>query len=505
MAKTKISQLDSLSLVNLQGGDLLVVSRPGVKNYKLPAEEYIPTLANLGGAASVYKETSVNTHNFRTLVESTGIGITTFTNTLNFRVKPEELNLNEFAGILPLSMGGTGTDLTAPVVPSIYYFNSDTELTDWLTIGTGLAIQDGALVSTVEAGTYTASTGLSLTGTAFSVVYGYSAGQSAQGNVEITVDAGAGLSGGGTLYVGQGGTLTLTNNDRGSLQNIIKTIIGDSGSYAADSNTDSFSIVGGSGISTAIVGDVLTITNTAASGSGYDTGWITVASWNGSYGVTHATSLPTGRTFRNRVINRTVYFKGYMLIPIEGLTDMEDITTSADNTPYETSNGVTVFAADNRINIGPIMPNANAYPDQDVTYKTKGYRYTRLATSAETVMMQADVWVKFTADGILQVLSIGHYEAVASPLGTGTQIKNRLERLTTTVVEAGDYPLDFDTYRTAHSGAVLLTDITQGAGTYAMDFNGTDVTYFGGMVIDMDGMYYHCDPSVNVVTLNGYF
>jgi len=506
MAKTKISQLTDIAVEQLTDVHYLNVAYPTVpKNYKLPATSLLAQITTVGGAANVFKESSFNTHVFRTLVESTGIGITTFSNTLNFRVKPEELNLSEFSGILPVSMGGTGISLDTPEANQLMYWNNDAGEVSWLSIGEGLSIVDGELVSTVEEGTYTAGTGLSLVGSAFSVIYGYSSGQSAQGNTEIEVAAGAGMSGGGAVYVGQGGTLTLTNNDRGSLQNIIKTILGDSGSYAAASNTDSLSVVGGSGISTALVGNTLTITNTAPAGSGYDTGWVTVPSWNGSYGVTHATSLPTGRTFRLRVINRTIYFKGYLYIPIEGLVDLVDIIDSTDNTPYSFSNGITVDSTDNRIDVGPVVPNANAYPDQDIVFPTTGYRYTKLAVTGETVMMQANIWVKFSSTGVLQVLSIGHYEKISAPLGIGGSIKSRLERVTTTVVEAGDYPLDFSPFKTSYELLVLKTVPDRGAGTYAMDFNGTDVDYFGGMLIDMDGLYYHCDPSVNVVTLNGYF
>ena len=64
------------------------------------------------------------------------------------------------------------------------------------------------------------------------------------------------MSGGGAS-----GSVTLTNSDRGSSQNIFKNVASDSGTAVADSNNDTLTIEGGTGISTAVVGDTLTITN----------------------------------------------------------------------------------------------------------------------------------------------------------------------------------------------------------------------------------------------------
>ena len=69
--------------------------------------------------------------------------------------------------------------------------------------------------------------------------------------------AGSGMSGGGTS-----GTITLTNADKGSTQNIYKNIVGDSGTATANSNNDSLTIAGGTNVTTSVSGDTLTITST---------------------------------------------------------------------------------------------------------------------------------------------------------------------------------------------------------------------------------------------------
>ncbi len=94
--------------------------------------------------------------------------------------------------------------------------------------------------------------------------------------------AGIGLSGGGSS-----GSVTLTNSDRGSSQNIFKNVASDSGTAVADSNNDTLTITGGTGISTSVSGDTLTIVN--------DSPDQTVSLTGGTNAVpyTHLT-LPTG-------------------------------------------------------------------------------------------------------------------------------------------------------------------------------------------------------------------
>ena len=58
--------------------------------------------------------------------------------------------------------------------------------------------------------------------------------------------------------------ITITNSDRGSSQNIFKNVTSDSGTAVADNNNDTLSIVGGTNITTAVVGDVLTITGSSS-------------------------------------------------------------------------------------------------------------------------------------------------------------------------------------------------------------------------------------------------
>jgi len=58
--------------------------------------------------------------------------------------------------------------------------------------------------------------------------------------------------------------ITITNSDRGSSQFIFKNVVSDSGTAVADQNNDSLSILGGTNITTSVVGDVLTITGSSS-------------------------------------------------------------------------------------------------------------------------------------------------------------------------------------------------------------------------------------------------
>lgn len=102
----------------------------------------------------------------------------------------------------------------------------------------------------------TAGTGLTGGGSlsssrTLSVNFGSSAGTVAEGNKTITVTAGDGLSGGGTVTIGAGGSITISNADRGSAQNIFKRIANSSGTvqFSAGSNNDILQFGAGTGIS----------------------------------------------------------------------------------------------------------------------------------------------------------------------------------------------------------------------------------------------------------------
>lgn len=95
----------------------------------------------------------------------------------------------------------------------------------------------------------------------------------------VTVQGTTGLSGSGTITTS--GTITLTNSDRGSSQNIFKRVDSDSGTAIADNNDDTLSIQGGTNVTTSVTGDVLTINATDTTTNYY----LTSLSFNTGTGV----------------------------------------------------------------------------------------------------------------------------------------------------------------------------------------------------------------------------
>lgn len=83
-------------------------------------------------------------------------------------------------------------------------------------------------------------------------------GTDTTGNYVAQVTASDGISASGT---GESASVTLVNTDKGSSQNIFKTITTESGSITAASNNASVDITGGLGITTSASGSVLTIRN----------------------------------------------------------------------------------------------------------------------------------------------------------------------------------------------------------------------------------------------------
>ena len=117
------------------------------------------------------------------------------------------------------------------------------------------------------------------------------------------VNPGTGI---GVVY--SNGTATVTNSDRGSAQNIFKNVASDSGTAVADNNNVTLSIVGGSNVSTAVAGDVLTITATDTNtqytaGVGLTlNGTVFDANVDGTQSVAaNSSSTTAGRTYKVQV------------------------------------------------------------------------------------------------------------------------------------------------------------------------------------------------------------
>jgi hypothetical protein len=163
-----------------------------------------------------------------------------------------------------------------------------------VTAGSGLTGGGSAGSLTLNVG---AGTGLTSGADSLSVNYGSAAGTAVQGNTSLTLTAGSGMSGGGQVTLGSGGSVTLTNEDRGSAQNIFKGVANAAGAlqFSAASNNDavSFEGTGGTTVSFNAAAKRVTI-NSAAAGapSGWTDGGTTLSATNLSTRVGIGTAAP---------------------------------------------------------------------------------------------------------------------------------------------------------------------------------------------------------------------
>lgn len=119
-------------------------------------------------------------------------------------------------------------------------------------------------------------------------------GTDTTGDYVASVSASDGISASGT---GESASVTLTNTDKGSSQNIFKTISGDTGSVTAASNSASVTIAGGTGITTSASAGTVTIDNDgvlSVSGTGNQ---ISASTVSGAVTL----SLPSAVTFPGTV------------------------------------------------------------------------------------------------------------------------------------------------------------------------------------------------------------
>ena len=119
-----------------------------------------------------------------------------------------------------------------------------------VTAGAGLTGGGTSGAATVDIGQ---GTGVTVAADSISVNYGSTSGTAVEGNKQITIttNGSSGLSGGAALTLGTGGTLTLTNADKGSSQNIFKNISNEQGtiqfSAGPNNNNDSIRFAGSGG------------------------------------------------------------------------------------------------------------------------------------------------------------------------------------------------------------------------------------------------------------------
>jgi hypothetical protein len=234
-----------------------------------------------------------------------------------------------------------------------------------VTAGAGLTGGGSSGSVTLDIG---AGTGLSVATDSVSVNYGSTAGTAVQGNTSITVAAGAGMSGGGAVTLGTGGSVTLTNADRGSSQSIFKNIANAAGTtqFSAGSNSDALRFEGTGGTSVSFDAATKKISISGPGSSGWTDSGVNVNLTNSSANVGIGTSTPSTKLqvaggTRVDGTNGRVYLGIGAAAGSRGLEFIEENATTFSirhHDPNVAWQNIVINPYGGNIGIGTISPNA---------------------------------------------------------------------------------------------------------------------------------------------------
>ena len=285
-----------------------------------------------------------------------------------------------------LTLGGTLALTNAEVIAGLGFTPYNATNPDGFTDNTGTTTPDNTQTFTNKSGSNSQWTN--------DENYITSASLPTVNDASITFSAGAGLSGGGVITLNQTGdeTVTLTNDDRGSGQFIFKNILSDSGTAVADTNNDTLSIVGAGSITTAVVGDILTITgsddndNYYVTGADYasDTGTLTLTR-NGLTDLTATGFLEIGTTGETAMAGDTRTITSGEISAITANTAKVGITTAqADEITANTEKVGITSAQASEITANTAKTGITSQEQQQIIANTAKVGITSAQASAIT-------------------------------------------------------------------------------------------------------------------------
>jgi hypothetical protein len=241
----------------------------------------------------------------------------------------------------------------------------------------------------------------------------------------------------------------LAGTDNSTDQDIWYTITADSGSTSANSTTDSLSIVGGSGISTSISGDTLTITNNAAAGDIGDLDDVTITSVANN-------ELLAYDTTSSEWINQTPAEAGFATVATSGAySDLSGTPTI----PSAANNATITISA------GTDLATGGDFTTDQGTNETITVNHADISRTNNTSSASPSYGGSFTAIDSITTNARGHVTAVNTktvnvPASDNTDVNVNTTNLTTRLAELDDVTIGDSTGTITVDGNLTVTGTT---------------------------------------------
>lgn len=241
----------------------------------------------------------------------------------------------------------------------------------------------------------------------------------------------------------------------------------------------------------------------------FDSGWVDIDTYAGetTYGLPEITNITTPQV---RVMGRLVMFRGMLCIPLSDTTGglVTNYNNSFDTESVDihtTGTGITVTEESTFSNIttAPLLSDSDLYPDSSMNFERLAYRSIFMSGNTKPIAMSASVNVSFLTNGRLKVTALKEIEFGGSSFD-GTQQPNSLRRFLTTRVDADDYDLSFDSYRTStNDSSTVYAEFTStdSVGQFPMEVDATKASDLGGFLIDLSGLSYTIDVNTPISTI----
>lgn len=266
------------------------------------------------------------------------------------------------------------------------------------------------------------------------------------------------------------------------------------------------------------------VSDFATNGGAYDTGWLDFDTYDGgstTWGLLTLANEPNRPQFR--IIGRTVHFKGSLVVPLESggslVSDYSNYITTNSVDIASSASGVVVRASGNVL-FPTLFNNSGAQsilaPDSSKFFSfRRGVRSLTAANDAnESIMARCFPSVRYNTDGTMDIITIFDSEDRDS---TATFQGDNILREITTVANAGDFTLVYgdastSSVRTSWNGNVGSPvsyrsnyDFSSATLEYPVSINLTRGDNFGGLVINLDGTFYHISKDTSVDSIHALF